>query len=175
MARLISALLKIGLPCSIKVTWTRRRWRRRGFLLGSGRATVLPGRWGLGRRRRSRGSCQAPNSRITNQKHEQITSRAALLVTMKYRTSPTRHLLRVSSVGRKGVCAAPMNWELWLRVLQCSQPFPQDTPNLLSVLSTPRHCGRRSKPCACKILAHCKHAHDTCRVVIAGIERNKKL
>ena len=94
---------------------------------------------------------------------------------MKYRTSPTRHLLRVSSAGRKGVCAAPTNWELWLGVLQCSQPFPQDAANLLSVLSTPRHCGRRSRPCACKMLARCKPVYDTCRAVTAGIERNKKL
>ena len=124
MGNLCSPLSEMGarskptiLDWDWKLTWTGCRWRRRGFLLGSGRAAVWLGRWGLGGQRRLRGSCQAPNSRITNQKHEQSASRAALSVTMKYRTSPTRHLLRVSSAGRKGVCAAPTNWELWLGVL----------------------------------------------------------
>ena len=72
--------------------------------------------------------------------------------------------------------AAPTNWELWLGALQCSQPFPQGAPNLLSVLSTSSTLWAKKKTFrACRMLARCKSVYDTCRAVTVGIERNRKL
>ena len=83
-----------------KLTWTGCRWRRRGFLLGSGRAAVWLGRWGLG----GRGVRGAAAKHLTHGSQTRSMNRAQAEQHCRWRwsTAPLRRGIFSGSLAQDG-------------------------------------------------------------------------